>query len=140
MRQVKRWRYYCDHCRKAGGSKGHMVSHEAGCTANPARVCGVCNLAAFDAAPLSELIDFVRSRATWISHDPEGDSYHGTIDAAALQELRTLAGDCPVCMFAGLRQSKVFPAGDLPKFDLKAEMRAVWPIINDARSECRGYS
>jgi hypothetical protein len=140
MRQIKRWRYYCDHCRKAGGSKGHMVAHEAGCTANPTRVCGICALAAFDAAPLPELIAFVGSRATWHSHDPEGDRYHGTIDKAALAELRTLADGCPVCMFAAMRQGKVFLAGDLPEFDLKAEMGEVWPIVNEARAERRGYS
>lgn len=42
MRAMKRWRYYCDHCRKVGGSRSAMEKHERGCTANPARICGVC--------------------------------------------------------------------------------------------------
>lgn len=135
MRQVKRWRYYCDHCRKAGGSKGPMVSHEAGCTNNPNRACRVCELAAFDAAPLLELVEFVKSRAVWHYHDEDGDRYHGEVDSATIGELRTLADGCPVCMFAAMRQGKVFPKAGDDKFDLKTEMVDVWKTVNENRYE-----
>lgn len=42
MRQKKAWRYYCDHCNKAGGHAGHMRTHEQHCTSNPFRACRMC--------------------------------------------------------------------------------------------------
>jgi hypothetical protein len=42
VKAVKRWRYYCDHCKKVSGLRTAMAKHEKGCTLNPARECGVC--------------------------------------------------------------------------------------------------
>jgi hypothetical protein len=139
MRQVKRWRYYCDHCRKAGGSKGHMVAHENGCTANPNRKCRICALAPFDPMPLSGLIGLCQKVATCNGGpDPEGPGYY-TIDAAGLAQLREAADGCPVCMFAAMRQAKVWPAYPL-EFKLKEELAPVWSGINDKHAaRDRGY-
>lgn len=82
------WRYYCDFCKKAGCSKGHMVKHERRCTNNPNRVCGMCVLGQIKGqAPLAELIV--------IAGRPETD--HDSLLAAAK--------GCPACALAAARQS-----------------------------------
>lgn len=137
MRKRQVWRYYCEYCKKAGCSGGHMARHEAGCTANPNRVCGVCRIAGLTAAPLAQLIAFCRSKATWDVAQPEDGPLHGSVDKAALDELRSLAGGCPVCMFAALRQSNVYASKD--HFDMKAELAAIWSEVN-AERERREYA
>lgn len=42
MRKVKKWRYYCDFCKKSGCSGHHIVKHETHCCRNPNRVCRMC--------------------------------------------------------------------------------------------------
>lgn len=42
MRKKLRYRYYCDHCKKSGGSAYHIRHHEERCTANHDRTCGMC--------------------------------------------------------------------------------------------------
>ena len=37
MKAIKKWRYYCDHCKKSGASSFHMAAHERSCTLNPLR-------------------------------------------------------------------------------------------------------
>lgn len=41
MKVLLRKRYYCDYCKRAGGSRVHMEKHEKGCTNNPKRECGI---------------------------------------------------------------------------------------------------
>ena len=60
MKRAQRWRYYCDHCGKCGGSGGHMQKHEASCTANPKRVCRYCG----QTRPVAELIQVLGYRGT----------------------------------------------------------------------------
>ncbi len=125
MRQVKRWRYYCDHCRKAGGSKGHMARHESGCTANPQRQCRICAQAGFTPKPLAELIELCRSISTWHCASEDGPEY-GSLSDDKLPVLREAAGGCPVCTFAAMRQAGCFAQN----FNLKAELAPVWEEIN----------
>jgi hypothetical protein len=139
MRQVKRWRYYCDHCRKAGGSKGHMLRHEVSCTANPQRECRICRLAGFTPKPLAELVDLCRSLSTWHCVGEDGPEY-GSLPEDKLPTLREAAGGCPVCIFAAMRQSDCFTQRE--KFDLKAELASIWNEINEenlAREHGYGY-
>lgn len=57
MRTERKLRYYCDHCKKSGGQKAAMISHESACTKNPDRVCKMCGLIDSEDAPatLAEL-------------------------------------------------------------------------------------
>ena len=134
MRKAQRWRYYCDHCKKSGGSGGHMARHERRCTANPNRSCGVCDKGGMSPEPLSKLVEFAKLKA--IRHPSMSDDLPDSfvIDKAGLEELRKLADGCPVCMFAALRQSNVFVEDNA--FDLKAELRSVWADINVAGDRC----
>ena len=120
MRKAQRWRYYCDHCDKSGGSGGHMAKHEAACTANPNRVCGFCG----QDRPVAELMVILGAGgAAWKS---------------GMAALRLETQNCPGCMLATIRQSSFhFPAADKAEestsagveeapFDFQAEKEAWW--------------
>ena len=56
MYKKKKWRYYCDFCKKAGGSAGAMAKHEKHCTNNPNRYCRLCDKFGESQQPMSELL------------------------------------------------------------------------------------
>lgn len=92
MRTVMRPRYYCDHCKKGTGSPSYMKRHERGCTANPSRYCGYCQRTP-DTVRLAEIM-----------------AYPGTSTEdwkAKMVDLRKAADNCPACILAAIRQSKV---------------------------------
>lgn len=129
MRKVKRWRYFCDHCKKSGGSASHMTKHERGCTANPNRVCGVCARIGLNAAPLAELITLVKTIGK-----PEYSEYTDyswwSLDKAAFTALEEKADNCPCCILAALRQGNGQQTHDVD-FDFKQAIKDVWKDYND---------
>lgn len=111
MKQVKRWRYYCEFCKKAGGVARHIEKHEKRCTANPNRECGVCPLMEESQTPMADL------QAALI---------------VGYKELREAANNCPACILAALRQA---PDGNFNlesqqdgrfDFDFKSEMKSIY--------------
>ena len=96
MKKQLRWRYYCDHCRKAGGQVKAMEKHETVCTLNPGRVCGMCKVAELEQVPLAELL------AAW--------------RRLAFAEVSEMASGCPACLLAMIRQDKE----PLPEWDDQA--------------------
>jgi hypothetical protein len=123
VRQVKRWRYYCDHCKKAGGSRRHMERHEQRCTLNPARHCGVCDLGAFGPAPLAELVTLAKSSGNEFK-EVRGEAFKALSDAA---------DGCPGCIWAALRQADRYA-----NFDFKEAMKPIWDEINAERAAAVG--
>lgn len=123
MREALRKRYWCDHCRKGGGSRFHMANHERGYTLNPERACRVCSAMDLEAAPLKDLIAFVRSKATW-DDGPRDAKDRGFLDDELVKALRDLAAECPVCMLAALRQAKCIASKEV--FDMKKELESLW--------------
>jgi len=104
-----------------------MTKHERGCTANPERVCGLCE---YSSPPLkqkstSELINCLTGGL-------QGDYSNIDIDGR-MRNLRDLAEGCPGCILAAIRQSNIMDAlydeeygpADL-KFDFKAELNEWW--------------
>lgn len=90
MKIVRKLRYYCDYCKKSGGQKAAMQKHESGCTANPARRCGLCAWREADQPEIEALI---------------------TAAGLGLNTLTEAANNCPACMLAGIRQCrKRYPA------------------------------
>jgi hypothetical protein len=77
-------RYYCEFCKKAGGSPSHIKRHEAGCTNRPDRVCGMCKAQREPQTPLHDLL----------------------AAAGNLEALREAANGCPACMLAAIRLTK----------------------------------
>lgn len=49
-------------------------------------------------------------------------------------ELRRLAGNCPACMMAAIRQ-KGIPVPVVSDFSFTDRMKEIWNIINDAKAE-----
>jgi hypothetical protein len=126
MRKVMRWRYYCDHCKRAGGSAAHIAKHERGCTNNPSRVCGLCAKSGNGISqPVSLLVAAL-----------------GIGDDAGMKALRDLCDDCPACILAALRQTKALDylplESDAPawqKFHFKTALAEFWADLNDAQAE-----
>ncbi len=135
MKKVKRWRYYCDFCKKAGNSGGHMRKHEEACTGNPQRVCGMCRESGLDQKPIDDLVTAL------LCH---GDNYD-----EGLKVLREVADNCPSCILAAIRFSKVqrppvlisedgfgyekYDDGVHINFDFMEEKKAFWASVNDAK-------
>lgn len=120
MRREKRWRYYCDFCKKSGASGGHMKRHERGCTLNPERVCGMCRLAGEEQRPMVELLQLAAK--------------------GGLKALQDATENCPACILAAIRQTPVLRGdahGDeLAEFSYKNASEAWWQIHNDSRNGC----
>ena len=87
MRKARRWRYYCEHCKRSGASGYHIQKHETGCTLNPNRVCRMCQLAKITQQPMAALIEALRD--------------------GGLPAIRELAGGCPACILAAIRLDRI---------------------------------
>jgi hypothetical protein len=94
MRKAQRWRYYCDFCRKAGGSSHHLQRHERGCTANPNRVCGFCD----SNTPVAERVAILTAES----------GFKGLAKwQANMLLLREAVDQCPACILATIRQASI---------------------------------
>lgn len=76
-------RYYCDFCNKGNGSPSAMRRHEAWCTVNPARVCGMCAKAELEQVHPAQLTEILGTQG--------------------FPALAAAANDCPACILATLR-------------------------------------
>lgn len=137
MTKKKVWRYYCDFCKKAGCSGGHIASHERSCTANPNRVCAMHKHCDGQQKPVEELT------AVLLAHRGAKEA---TEWAKAVEELREAADGCPACMLAAIRQSGLqykepvvdedgVDYGPDIGFNFKAELRDFWSNVNDAKAQ-----
>lgn len=119
-------RYYCEHCKKAGGRKDVIQRHETGCTANPNRVCGCCRLAAQKQPSIAELKAAISKDAELADQreacrDPWDIS--DTIEMPTLLSLITPSGSalaCPACVLTALRATDSSMQG----FDFAKSMAA----------------
>lgn len=126
MRKVKRWRYYCEFCKKSGASGGHMAAHERACTANPHRECGMCREAGLTQQRMEDLITALLCK--------------GTDHEEGLKVLIEVAEGCPSCILAAIRQSKIQKfaedegeEGVYLSFNFKEAKKEFWDNINDDR-------
>lgn len=78
---MKRWRYYCDFCKRAGQSGKTIAAHEKACTRNPERECRMCKLGELRQRPTSELLAILDERGAY----------------ELLAEVR-----CPACVIAAI--------------------------------------
>lgn len=108
-------RHYCDHCRKGGFMRPAMEKHEAGCTANPDRVCRMCrmNPEAIQ-KPMAEIVALIDSFCPIELVESE------TARKQAETAIREFVHNCPACLLAGSRQSTHWLPFDL---DWKAESK-----------------
>ena len=111
MIKKKVWRYYCEHCKKCKGTAVSMRLHEDHCTLNPRRACRLC-----DCSDTSEELKKAVAYLTSVSIERETFGFKEITfadKAATLKELRRIMDDCPICMFAAMRQTGVHT--DSPK-------------------------
>lgn len=149
MKSVKRWRYYCDHCKKAGNSSFHMKNHESACTLNPERDCRMCVLIQGGcSATMDEMLAVLPDPALhMVAHkdykEPQidADAFRPLLSAALLV-LREMVENCPACILAALRQKKI-PVHVADDFDFKAEMKSEFEDAtrrgNEERAAICGY-
>src|ERR1700683_2010310 len=95
-------RYYCDFCPRGYFKKPSMERHEKGCTANPKRVCGLCEYAEppLKQRPMSDLIACLSPKIDWADVDTK----------EGMKRLRELTEGCPGCILAAIRQSGIVKA------------------------------
>lgn len=142
MKVVKRNRYYCEFCPKAGGSAWHLKRHEDHCTLNPNRKCRVCKMVgATETLPMPRLLAALPDPETCKRPYPDSPQNFFFDDAtltpqvnAAVRHLREMTGNCPACIMAALRQ-KGIPVPMATEFNWTAEMKAIWRRINDVSEE-----
>lgn len=127
MKKVMRQRYYCDFCKKGSGSGGHMKKHEARCTLNPARECGMCKLMGEKQPDLTVL--------TAILPAPETISFteYSEVDGDTIKALRDAAGNCPACMLAAIRQRGI-PVSQAIGFNFAEECKSFWSDFNESQT------
>ena len=90
---------------------------------NPDRHCRMCEIIG-EGQPKMEDLKAVFEGLTTADISNMGDTI--------LEELRGVAGNCPACMLAAIRQT---PDTIVPGFDYKKESDAFWKDINEARAE-----
>nr|WP_320132355.1 hypothetical protein [uncultured Holophaga sp.] len=131
-------RYYCDHCGKGTGSPSFMRRHEPSCTANPARVCRMCG----SATPPPELVDILLRPGNALEDWK-----------AKMDDLRRETDNCPACILAVIRQSRVQAGMNEPDeegypdnsdmtwdghtlgFDFRAEKKEALADLDERRAE-----
>ena len=141
MRKAKRWVYWCDFCGKSGRSAGYMSSHEKSCTMNPDRVCRMCThgeaaqakmgdmLKALELAKIEEIEE--KNIPLWMTVKIENEK-------EAIERLREVSNNCPMCMLAAIRQTTKYPM-IFDSFKFEREKAVYWNDCNEASLEAFGY-
>lgn len=116
MRSMMRMRFRCDHCKRSSGTRKSMEKHERGCTANPARECGMCGLMGS--------VQLTSAEAAQVLADKGFD------------EMRRAMDDCPACILAAVRAAWKadvdFSVGD---WDFRAACAEFWADRNKAMED-----
>jgi hypothetical protein len=143
MRERLVKRFYCDFCKKANLQKRAMALHENNCTMNPNRGCRVCTLVnGGNGCDLRELLALLPDPTEYNNQSYLNmDESIGLKLTEAIKEvmpkLRELADECPACIFAALRQKGIYLS--MVDFDYAEEMKNVFSMVNEERSQCSGH-
>lgn len=142
MRVKKVNRYYCDFCKKSGGSKYWMEIHEKHCTMNPNRTCRMCEYADGAFCDTQELLNMLPTGPpVKLTHPIYPDDYSENFIeemAKALPKLRELSGNCPACILAALRQRGI-PMHAAPGFDFFQERDELFREYANTTTRDYGY-
>lgn len=143
MRIKKVNRYYCDFCKKSGGSSGAMKKHEAHCTMNPSRDCRMCKSMDEVQSPIKDLLKILPDPKTVVKlTEMEGgfvaEDWEPLKEAlkVSFPRLRKVTGGCPMCILAALRQKEI-PGyiGEECGFKYKDEIAEIWKELNKEPDE-----
>ena len=134
-------RYYCDFCKKSGGSSYHMKNHEKYCTMNPDRECRMCKFVDGSQLPMAELLALLPGIEKYEQVDEYGNDYYSaTLRPAMIEPLKMLreaTDDCPVCILATLRQRGIPFEFYCDEFDYSKEFADVMKLHNDEEKAMR---
>ena len=122
IKKQKRWRYYCDFCKKSGGQKTAMLKHEKSCTKNHDRQCYMCEIVD-GCTETKELVELVKTFPVDEYGNIEGVDY--------VEKLREKADSCPACMLAAVRLSCV----SLVEFNYEKEVEEMWKEHNSNNAQ-----
>ena len=124
MKKIKRWRYYCDYCKKSGGSGGHMKNHEKSCTKNPDRECGFCEVAGFlnNKEKLKAIVKKGISDFYFLDFDVQSEKFEDVQEKIS-EDLIDESQGCPACALAAVRQTE---DSELVQFDYKKYKDLFW--------------
>ncbi len=117
-------RYYCEHCKKSGASKYHMMRHERGCTANINRICGMCALDDEFATPTRKELEDAFAKDVAENWTPDGFE----VPIVDPVNLRLVANGCPACMISVIRKTETSTS-----FDYAKQKDAFWNRVNENR-------
>lgn len=132
MKVKKVNRYYCEFCKKAGCSGGHIAKHEKHCTMNPNRICRMREKLHFIQPKISLVLEVLPNPADYEIEDKcNGYSDQFDVDiASGMSKLRKITKTCPMCVMAALRQ-KGIPIPVVKSFNYKEECASIWAAYND---------
>jgi hypothetical protein len=131
------WQYKCEFCGKKRISASAMSKHEKHCTLNPDRECRLHSHGRLDPqVPMSELLEAIRlckteNRSVFSPEkaDTRDDSAFEIVRVLVdIEPLRKAARECPMCIFAALRQSGHRPS---EVFDYMKELDDFWCQANE---------
>jgi len=135
MRKAKRWVYWCDFCGKSGRSAGYMSSHEKSCTMNPDRVCRMCQ-GYGDGTPQAKMGDLLDALKLAKIEEVEEDRFGITVkienEKEAIERLREVSNNCPMCMLSAIRQTTKHPTL-FDSFKFEKEKEDFWSDYKEAQ-------
>ncbi len=120
MRKLKKWRYYCDFCPKAGMSASCMTTHEKRCTRNPNRVCGMCATAKLTQRPTADLRRLLDEKT------PDELFEEIRCPACVMTAIHALRREEPLRML-----SEVHDSTNFLEFDFTKAKETFWQDVNE---------
>lgn len=126
MKIVRKNVYYCEFCRKKGLSSGHMKHHEAHCTGNINRECGMCEEQPNYAKLVAKYNAQMKFHVTETSDD--FDTYKTIVvdGKPNIADIETDCNECPICTFTVLRGCGLLDYQWDTNFDLKERIQDWW--------------
>jgi hypothetical protein len=140
MKTIKKNVYYCDYCNKHGLSASSMSQHESGCTMNPQRECGLCELN----PDIPELVEQFKKRFI-VREEKDTDIWCTIIKVdwinkpVTLVEIQESVDGCPNCTLAILRQTGMISGWFGIDFDFKKENLSYFKEKNDSQNYYPSY-
>lgn len=137
MKRLKRWRYYCEYCKKSGSSGGHIARHEKSCTMNPDRICKFCKHIGVEQPSMIDMLKILQIAKIKEDEDRYGITFTIENEKEAIEKLREVANNCPACMLAAIRQYTKYPM-IFTAFSFPEEKKIFWDTINED-NVCENY-
>ena len=123
--------YYCEYCKKHGLSAGAMGLHEKHCTANPDRICRMCDRT----ESIQSLIDKFKKKMSYDkeidrSFDIEIESFKN-VKQPKVEDILDSVNGCPMCALTIIRGTKLYEHPYQINFNFKDLVEKYWVEKNE---------